>query len=232
MGKFVDLTGKQYGRLTVLKLIPPEGGRTYWYCKCSCGKTTATRADSLLDGRSQSCGCLQREGVAQWARKHGHCVGINEGKHVSREYTTYYSMLWRCYEPKQKYYKNYGGRGIKVCARWRKSFQNFLSDMGPRPPGMTLHRKDNDGNYTPKNCCWATRKEQMRHSRASRILEYDGKKKSVPEWAEQLSLPGQVIHSRLFGGWSVERALSTPYVRGDRWATRRSKNIVGDVDLV
>jgi hypothetical protein len=120
-------------------------------------------------------------------------------------------MLERCYNPKQKYYKNYGGRGIKVCARWRKSFENFLEDMGRRPPKMTLNRIDNDGDYTPKNCNWATRKEQMRNSRLARILEYEGEKRSVPEWATKLGLPKRVIHSRLFAGWPVERALGTPY---------------------
>jgi hypothetical protein len=144
-------------------------------------------------------------------RTHGHCVGRNDGKKVSPEYTTYHSMLERCYNRKQKYYKNYGGRGIKVCARWRKSFENFLSDMGRRPPGLTLNRIDNDGDYTPKNCNWATRKEQTRNSRTARFIEYGGERRTVSEWADKLRVPRQVIYHRLFDGWTEERALSTPY---------------------
>ena len=211
MGKRKDLVGARYGRLVVLSSLPAKGGHYSWLCRCDCGVEKPIRAEHLLNGKSQSCGCRQREDVAQWARTHGHCVGRNEGKQVSPEYTTYYSMIWRCYDKKQKYYKNYGGRGIKVCARWRKSFENFFEDMGPRPPGTTLNRIDNDGDYTPKNCNWATREEQMRNSRSVRFIEYAGERRNVSAWAEKLGIPRGIIYRRLWDGWTEKRALSTPY---------------------
>ena len=217
MGKFKDLTGMKFGRLVVLKMLPPEGRHYQWLCRCDCGVEKQVRTDHLLSGRSLSCGCRQREGVKVWARKHGHSPRSG----VSGEYSSYHSMLQRCYNPKQKWFKNYGGRGIKVCDRWRESFEAFLEDMGPRPEGLLLERIRNDGDYEPGNCKWATRSEQMRNTRVTRQLTWNGETRVIVAWAEKLGIPAQIIHSRLFAGWTEAEALGTPYVKGDRWAARR-----------
>lgn len=118
----------------------------------------------------------------------------------------------RCYNPNTRTYATHGARGIKVCKRWFK-FEHFYADMGPRPDGMTLERKNNDGNYTPSNCCWATPKQQGRNRRSNRILEYNGRKQIVADWAREYGMPPLRLWQRLNRGWSVEKALTTPSLR-------------------
>lgn len=122
-------------------------------------------------------------------------------------------MRQRCQNTNDQRYDYYGGRGIKVCERWDglNGFVNFLADMGPRPEGFQLDRKDNDGDYCPENCRWVSRKEQNRNTRQALKVTYNGETKAVGEWAEQLGIPKNTLKSRLFrAGWSVERAFTTP----------------------
>jgi hypothetical protein len=116
----------------------------------------------------------------------------------------------RCYYQKHKSYKDYGGRGITVCERWRNSFEAFLEDMGIRPAGTTLGRKDNDGNYTPENCAWHTHREQGRNRRSNRIIFYNGIRCTLQEWSERTGLERDVIWQRIKKGWSVGDALTKP----------------------
>lgn len=134
--------------------------------------------------------------------------GRNHGFSGTIEHQTWRSMKDRCYNSNCAVYKYYGGRGIRVCACWRKSFLNFLEDMGPRPKGMTLERKNNDGHYEPSNCKWATRREQQRNSRQNHVLVFNGKKQCLATWAEEIGLSRQALRSRLISGWSVKRALT------------------------
>lgn len=160
-----DLTGLTSGRLVVVGFSHIDHlGASRWKCLCSCGNTCVVRSNSLRSGKTKSCGCFNRESAAVRMKKqrtiHGH------GRHPSRTatYRTWCALRTRCNNPRSQDYKDYGGRGIRVCPRW-DSFENFLSDMGERPKGLTIERMDNDGDYEPSNCKWATNSEQQRNKR-------------------------------------------------------------------
>lgn len=169
MGKFIDLTGRQFGRLTVLRRGPNTNEirtRVQWECRCECGIEVLINGDNLKTGASESCGCLRKEVTARTRTTHGHTA---HGK-MSVEYRTWAGMIKRCYNPKAVGYVYYGARGIGVCARWQgqHGFEHFLADMGTKPigpPRYTLERKDNEGHYEPSNCKWATYSEQVSNRR-------------------------------------------------------------------
>jgi hypothetical protein len=120
-------------------------------------------------------------------------------------------MKKRCLNPSRPNYKYYGARGIRVCDRWLHSFEKFFEDMGPRPaPGYSIERRDNDGDYTPENCYWATWSQQARNTRRSRVITFNGETKILSEWADATGIPANTLCKRLSRGWSVERTLTTP----------------------
>jgi hypothetical protein len=172
MPNLVDLTGRRFGRLTAM--WPSGSGlvgrqrKTFWLFACDCGKLHLSVMGNVSGGTTQSCGCLQREIRSSAHFKHGQATS-DEAR--TTEYNTWCSMLGRCGNPKKKDWKNYGGRGIKVCERWH-SFENFFSDMGKKPnPRLTIERMDNDGNYEPGNCKWATYEEQAANRRKRKCLK-------------------------------------------------------------
>ena len=147
MRAYQDLTGQQFGRITVTHRNFERGPGTYWYGLCSCGTQVLATAGDFKSGHSKSCGCLQR----------------THGMSHSRTYRSWEAMIQRATNPKPNY-KYWNGRGITVCERWKK-FENFLADMGERPAGKSIDRVNNDGNYEPGNCRWATQREQRLNSR-------------------------------------------------------------------
>lgn len=200
--KRLNLVGQKFGRLEVVSSTnnKDSGGRYFWRCLCVCGKFKEVRGSDLKAGNVKSCGCLKLEGN-----------NLKHGQSVTREYQCWNSMMGRCYNSNNKRYKNYGGRGIKVCDRWH-TFENFYEDMGKRPKGLTLDRRDNSGDYCPENCRWATYTEQANNKRNSVWKEYRGETRTVAQWGRVLGIPKATLWDRLYNGWSIERAFSTPAV--------------------
>lgn len=157
-----------YGSLTVVSLarVAQYGTqkRNQWNCLCECGAMCVMDQGNLTTGHTKSCGCLQRQRTSAANTTHG----------LSKTDTFYVwvNMKQRCINPKDTAYIYYGARGISVCSRWLV-FENFLADMGERPVGLTLERKDNNGNYEPDNCCWATRQEQNANRRPLVTTRFD-----------------------------------------------------------
>lgn len=202
-GHMHNLTGQKFGRLTVLDRAGSQNGSITWRCMCDCGKIIEAVSSNLLTGNTQSCGCLRLERLREKTVKHGMTQ--------SHEYIIWTNMIGRCQNPNLPHFKHYGGRGIKVCERWRGSFQNFYDDMGPRPSKKhTLDRKENDGDYTPENCRWATRKEQANNKVSSVRVEFNGITLTVAQWAEKIGMPYFSLRERFRRGWTPERALTEP----------------------
>lgn len=152
-----ELTGQKFGRLTVLEKAGINKNRVIlWKCVCACGKIKIVRSVSLRNGHTKSCGCLQKDIIRK--------IRTTHGMQKTLIYKIWAAMLQRCNNPKDKAYKDYGGRGIKVCERWLK-FENFFADMGERPENLTIERIDNDKGYYKKNCGWRSRTEQARNQR-------------------------------------------------------------------
>lgn len=192
-GKFEDLTGKRFARLTVIKRVENTSyGYVCWLCKCDCGNLKSVTGDCLKERDTQSCGCLQKEVASSVTTIHG--------LSCTPEYQAYHCMLQRCYNPKHPQYKYWGGRGIKVCDHWRgpDGFRHFIEDMGPRLKGLTLERKNNTGGYESGNCCWATAKEQAVNRRDAKDQRWFAATK-VAEPAIQFIFNNQNEFARMFG---------------------------------
>lgn len=208
MPKFIDLTGQVFDRLIALSHFH-KNGQIFWHCRCSCGIFKAVAARSLHAGTTRSCGCLKREMEHTRFFKHGHNTRAGG---TTREYRAWRAMLDRC----SGGLRCYDGRGIKVCKRWH-IFENFLKDMGPAPsPQHSPDRMNNDGNYTPSNVRWATRKQQMNNFSRNRILSLRGESKTLTQWCEILGLKYGTVFSRLKKGWSEEAALTIPIEHGQK----------------
>lgn len=199
-------SGMRFGadsRLEVIREVEPRlsGGHSQRCveCRCDCGEVGVYRLYSLRNGNTRSCGCLAKE------------TGfLTHGGSRLPEYGIWCGMRRRCSNPNDAAWRYYGGRGIKVCARWDESFSAFLEDMGRRPsPKHSIDRyPDNNGDYEPGNCRWATSKEQCRNTRANYLLEYGGETKCVSEWADQYGVSSSILYSRLVKlGWTFEEAV-------------------------
>ena len=202
-------SGDRYGRLVVLRECDSvmSGGRSVRRveCICDCGVVKEYWLYSLRNGNTSSCGCFAKEVAGKGVSTHG--------LSGSAEYRIWQGMIARCKSLSKGGHKDYGGRGIKVCERWANSFEAFYSDMGPRPSaGHSIDRyPDNDGNYEPSNCRWATQKEQCRNRRVNYIVTHNGQSKCVSEWAEEYGFKASVLYERLVTlGWTFEKSVSWP----------------------
>ena len=181
-----------------------------WVCLCACGETTEVNANKLRFGVTKSCGC--RKGRVATARnkanaKHGHALTRNP----SPTYRVWRSAITRCEYPSHRAFKSYGARGISMCSEWREDFRVFLKDMGERPEGYSLDRIDSEGDYEPGNCRWVFALEQAKNTRANVRLTFQGETLILADWAQRLGAAPNALRMRLQRGWSVEKALSTPF---------------------
>lgn len=208
MPSAIDLTGRKFERLTVLRLEGRRGRRLFWACRCDCGTEIAVRGSHLTSGGTLSCGCLHSERSS--ARTPAlHAANTKTGLSGSATYSVWCGMRSRCSNPRNAYYAYYGGRGIQVCERWQK-FENFVADMGVRPPGLTIDRIDNDRGYEPGNCRWVTRQVQQNNRRANHMLTYMGRTATMADWARDVGLTFKALSNRIYSGWPTDKALTTP----------------------
>lgn len=204
MSEVVDVLGQTFGRLTVIERAGVNRRRQItWRCQCACGTVVVAPSLPLRDGRTRSCGCLQRELQSARARTHG--------ASKTPEYRAWKGMLTRCTNPRRAQWKDYGGRGIRVCERWAESFEAFLSDVGPKPhPKAELDRRDNDGNYEPGNVRWTSKDEQSVNKRTTRFVTFRGQLMSLRDAARHAGVNYYTAHWRLRRGATEAEALRAP----------------------
>lgn len=201
MGRLIDLTGQKFGRWEVLG----RAEKLHWICRCECGTEKPVDGGSLRRGDTKSCGCLR--------------VGsrTTHGLKSHPLYGVWSTMRRRCENPNTEKYRVYGGRGIKVCERW-KNFQNFYDDMSPTyVQGLQIDREDNDGDYSPDNCRWVTNRQNSRNRGNLRLLTFKGMTMCLAEWAEEVGISRGCLSLRINRrGWTVEEALTTPPLKSAR----------------
>lgn len=226
-----DIVGERFKRLLIVS--HDGGGRTAasqeYTAKCDCGNTVRVLRESVLSGHKGSCGCLRRETAANNRTKHGETIRFGERVNPTPEWMAWMAMIDRCRRETHPAFHNYGGRGIKVCDEWLLSFDAFLLHVGRRPSNNhSLDRIDNNGHYEPGNVRWATKREQGRNTRHTRVLECRGRKQSVTAWAEEMGISKGLICGRLKMGWSVEAAIETPVnkTRSDPKIPKDTVNLV------
>lgn len=205
------ITGEIYGRLTVIsETISVYYGKQRmrrWTCKCSCGQERIVHQAALTTGHTKSCGCLNKEITSAIKTVHGASLKTSK---LRRTFLTWVGMRRRCSDAKHGPYRYYGGRGITVCDRWLNSFENFLADMGERPNGMTIERKNNNLGYFKDNCRWAIHLDQCNNRRRNLRFNHLGRTMTVSQWSRELGVSDKLIYGRLEDGWSFSDAVTIP----------------------
>ena len=209
MKTYEDLTGRRFGRLTVIGMHR-KNGIIYWDCQCDCGNTKSVPRTSLTKGYTRSCGCFNKECIVKRQTKHG----MTE----TRLYQTWQNMKNRCRNKNVSSYKYYGERGISLCDEWNESFESFAkwSMENGYAENLSIDRIDPNTGYEPSNCRWVDSVTQANNKRTNHLLTYNGETKTVAEWARKTGLPYNVLTRRISLGWTTERALTTPK-SADKW---------------
>lgn len=210
--KQLNLTGERFGKLVAIKTIGKnKNGGYLWQCKCDCGNEIIANVGNLKNGHTKSCGCLRVDRCKTNFAKHG--------LEHTRLYGIWSDMRLRCYDEKNIAYHRYGGRGITICDEWKndvKAFYDWATANGYKD-SLTIDRIDNDGNYCPENCRWATVKEQASNRRSNILVTHNGKTQTMKKWANEVGTPYKVVWARMQKlGWSAERALTEPVKKG-KW---------------
>lgn len=199
------LTGKRFNRLLVGGFLGMDKlGNSVWICHCDCGATKKVPGTYLLTGHTSSCGCFKIECAGKGNLSHGD----TRGRKPAREYRAWWDMRRRTTGVKRSDYRYYGGRGIKVCDRWFNSYEAFLKDMGRCPEGYTIERIDNNGNYEPSNCRWASRKEQASNRRNTKTITFEGRTQAISAWSDDTGISYDTLHQRLSNGIDPSKIFS------------------------
>ena len=208
MGKFIDLTDKKFGRLTVINYL----GQSKWLCRCECGNETISNGYELRKGKAKSCGCLRTERIILEGKKRK-----IHGMRNTRLYRTWCKIKERCYDPNCKSFKNYGARGITMDKEWFNSFLSFYNwaICNQYADSLSIDRIDVNGNYEPSNCRWITMKEQQSNKRNNRSFIWENKKfKTIAELEKYTAIPYARLYDRLVKKkWSIEKSLTTPLLK-------------------
>jgi hypothetical protein len=208
----IDMIGKRFGRLTVIEEIDDsKTKRPRWLCRCECGNKRIVRGISLRKGDTKSCGCLKKELAKKLSE-----AKVTHGSSKTRLYRVWYEMRCRCYKKSSPDYPRYGGRGINVCYKWRKSFIPFRewAIANGYNENLTLDRINNESDYSPDNCRWVTRETQNNNTRRNYYITYNGETLTLSQWSKKCGINKNTLHSRLTKyGWSAERALTEEVVK-------------------
>lgn len=210
----IDMTGQKYGRLTVLQASHKDKrGEWHWLCQCECGKQKTVSGYKLRSGNTKSCGCMQRECLDGRLRR-------THGMSTSHLYTIWENMKHRCNDPKNIVYRNYGGRGIRVCDEWMNSFDSFAkwAESTGYLDGLSIERVDVNGNYEPSNCKWITKRQQYLNRTDSHRITAFGKTQTIKEWSDETGIKYDTIERRINQyGWTPERAVTAkPWERASK----------------
>lgn len=208
MAKKIYSVGQKLGNCVYLGNDFVSNRNRYATFECECGNHFTAAIFKIKSGHTSSCGCLHIGGLVKRNTRHG----FAKRGQKSKEYNIWILMKQRCYNPEAEGYKEWGGRGIEVCDRWLQSFSNFIEDMGCCPTECdSIHRIDNDGNYSKENCKWATYEEQANNTRRNIFVEYRGQTKTVSEWSKTLNMPYGTIRRRIVDcEWDAEKSFNTP----------------------
>lgn len=207
--------GVRFGRLTIAGEAPKRNEQRRVYVVCDCGNKRTVYLCHVVSGRSRSCGCLRAEITSHHNLIHGHSGNGGVGR--SSTYRSWAAMWTRCTNQEYSQYDLYGGRGIRVCRRW-KNFLNFLRDMGEKPKGrrISIDRIDTNRGYSPSNCRWATPKIQANNRRSNVLLRFRGHSLNATQWAQKLHVSSAAVYWRLKQGWPIGRVLSKSRYRLNR----------------
>lgn len=226
MGKFIDLTGQRFGKLTVLRRDGSTSyGKPKWLCQCDCGNNVSVAARSLRKGETKSCGCARQD---YFERRN------NRGCKGNDYYRLWNAIRTRCTCETDMHYKDYGARGIKIADEWKTDFWSFyayISNLdGFGEPNRSIDRIDNNRGYEPGNLRWATATEQARNRRGNKLLTAFGETKTIAEWAEASGMIYQTLWNRIYKKhWEPEKAISTPVKRADKKELRNERELLGRI---
>lgn len=209
--KYIDMTGKKYGKLTVLYYVFTKNRKAFFNCKCECGNICTISGTNLRTGKTKSCGCLQKLKANEIIKnvntsgKRG--VYIKHGFRYKKIYKHWCKMKSRCYNKNSDNFKYYGGRGITVCEEWKNSFTKFKewAMQNGYKDNLTLDRIDVNGNYEPSNCRWVNFTYQIRNRRNTIKIIYNNEVKPLSEWCEKYNINYKLAYSRYKKNWSFEK---------------------------
>jgi len=203
---YKQIEGKKFGRLLAIKEVERTRSSRRFLCQCQCGTEITISLNLLLSGNTKSCGCLKKDRNKSYFTTHG--------LSNSKLYSVWSSMKDRCFRKNDPAYKNYGARGITVCDEWLKFeiFHDWAMANGYQDD-LTIERIDNDGDYCSENCTWIPKKEQPRNRRGLHLITFEGKTRTITDWAKKIGIHASSLRDRLNHGWSIKEALTTPKLR-------------------